>query len=224
MINLYLKLKYLFCLDFVIVIFLIILFTCTKIFYNPIKLDSPILVADSTLKCTFSELSQHNLNLISSLEMRETLGANSILSNNDGLRQTRSIYIGVIGILLTFIFTRRDNNKAYIIILSLIVLFYGLDIHLKDLIQRSIDSNQITSHALDSIVKQKPIDNIWYNIDYSKRNLQYPNIRDARIFRKLNAAFNPNIVQIVFFLFPFVAIYMILTIKYRKIDKKINTT
>ena len=201
---------------------LFILVICTKVFYNSVKLDSQILFADSTLKVTPSKLSQHNLDLISTLQMRETLGHNSILSSNDGLRQTRSIYIGVIGVLLTFIFSKLNdknqiaNNKVYIIILILIVLFYGIDVHLKDLKQMITDSNKITSSSLDFIVKQKPPDYIWYNIDYSKRNLQYPEIKNARIFRKLNEAFNPDITEIVFFILPFISIYILMSFKYLK--------
>jgi hypothetical protein len=168
------------------------------------------------LQATRLELSNHNLNLISSLKMRESLGANSILSSEGGVRQTRSIYIGIIGVLLTFLFNRNGNRKTYIVLLSLIILFYGLDIHLVDLIQRSSDVKQITSDALDLIVKQNPTDSIWYNINYSLRDSQFPKFHDTRIFRKLNSAFHPNIDQMVFFIFPFIAIYIGSTFPYRK--------
>jgi hypothetical protein len=148
--------------------------------------------------------------------MRETIGNNSILASDDGLRQTRSIYIGIIGILLTFVFSKQNYQKAYVIILILVILFYGLDIHLSDLIQRTRDSNQMTAHALNQIVKQTPIDCTWYDIDYSKIKAQSHEVESVRIFRKMNAAFNPDFVQMVFFLFPFIAIYIMSTWNYRK--------
>ena len=204
----------------IIIIFsLLSIFLCAESFYEPVKIDASILIADSSSQVTPSELFNHNVNLVSSLQMRESLDANSIISSNDGIRQTRSIYIGIVGILLTFVLTKNNKYGTYVILLCIIITFYGLDIHLSDLLQRSIVSKRITSNSLDLIVKEKPFDKIWYDINYSTRNFQFIRFHDTRIWRKLKAAFHPEIVQLSFFIFPFITIYLILLFRSRR-----NTT
>jgi hypothetical protein len=203
-------------LDIIILLLLISFFICGRIYYEPIKIDSPILYPDSSFHTSNTELFAHNADLISTLQERESLEANSISSENNGLRQTRSIYIGIIGVLLTFVFRKNERNNAYIIILVLIFLFYGLDIHLVDAINRSTDSKTITSKALELVINQKPNDAIWCDVNYTQRNSQFDKMHDTRIPRKLLAAFNPDIVQTIFFVLPLVIIYIISTFKYRK--------
>jgi hypothetical protein len=146
-------------LDIIIIFILITLYICANTFNQPLRLNFQILVADNSLQVTPSELSAHNLNLISTLQSRESSGVNAIISGNNGLTQTRNIYIGIIGVLLTFVFSRKGDYKIYLVILSLIILFYGLDIHLSDLIQRSTEFNAVNSRSLELKVRLSPTDN-----------------------------------------------------------------
>ena len=225
--NLLLKRVFVFIvLDFILFLLLIILFFISKTFNEPIfsnkifneptKDSLTIVVPDSNVQATNSELSIHNTKLISTLQLRESLGSNSILSETDGLRQTRSIYIGILAALLTFIFGKNNNYKVYRIPLILIIIFYGLDLHLEDLIRRSTYFNEITSNSLDSIVTQKPYESIWYEINYTQRNLQFDNFHNSRIVRKFNAIFDPDIAQSVFYISPLIVVYILLTLRYRK--------
>jgi hypothetical protein len=148
--------------------------------------------------------------------MRESLEANSVSVQNDGINQLRSIYIAIIGILLTYIISRDDKIIGYIVILVLIALFYGLEIHLGDLSTLSVNSKKITAEEIRKLVNQKTIENIWYNLNYAERDSIFPKIHDTRLPRKILAIFNPDLVHGVFFVLPFLFFYVTFNYKYYK--------
>jgi len=210
------RIKIFLWLDIILLLLLFVLFICGRIFYEPIKNNSPVLFSDTSLHVSRIDLQVHNTYLISTLQERESSDANSVSSENEGLRQTRSIYIAITCVILTFVFNKNESDNAYIFLLVLITLFYGLDIHLLDMLGRSTDSKNIASKALELVVKQRPNDSTWYDINNSERNYQFDRMHDTRIARKLCAAFQPDIVQTIFFVLPFFILYVISTLKYRK--------
>jgi hypothetical protein len=203
---------------------LIVLLSIGYTFYRPVKVDSTILFPDTSARVTRSDLLTHNGNLISTLQARESQDVSSLLSQGDGLRQTRSIYVGIFGALLALALHNRDSNKSYIAILCAIVLLYALDVHLLDLIDRTSDSKRITSNALDSLVAQRPTNNIWYDMNYIQRNSQFEDVHDARIARKIRSAFRPDIAQAVFYVLPFCVFYFVSTMRYRtKTERRLTS-
>jgi hypothetical protein len=186
------------------------------IYYEPKSYKAPILLADSSYEADNSELIDHNSKLISTLQMRESLEVNSISSQNDVINQLRGIYIAIIGILLTYVISKEDKIFPYLVILVLIGLFYGLEIHLADLSTLSKNSKLITAQELHTLVNQKSSENIWYNLNYSERDSIFPKIHDARYPRKVLAIFRPDLVEIVLFILPFLFVYSRFNYKYYK--------
>lgn len=173
-------------------------------------LNVPILMADSSYNADSSELVEHNSKLISTLQMRESLEVNSISSQNDGINQLRNIYIAIIAILLTYVISKGDKILPYIVILLIIGLFYGLEIHLGDLAKLSTGSKQLTSEELRKLVNQKSSENIWYNLNYVERDSIFLKIHDTRLPRKILAVFSTkDAVKGVLFVFPFFLVYCI---------------
>lgn len=208
-------------IDLVILLILALIYLIGQLSYEHVIIDSSILYPDTTLHFSNLDLLTHKKNLISTLQERESLDHNSILSVKDWISQTRSIYIGIVGILLTFILGKSENIKSYFVLLSIITLFYGLDIHLKDRKNISEQSKALTSNTLDDILNQRPNATIWYDINYTQRNNQFERAHNTRIPRKICKAFKPNIEQGLFFILPFVIVYRYSTFKYRgKLYKK----
>ena len=205
-------------IGFVILLIAIVIFFLYGHFSSePIEKNITILFADSTLIVSQTELSTHNINLISTLQGREAIDINSIVSQVSVIIQNRVIYMALIGIILTLLLrnNRKTNNSfIYIFLLILIISFYGLDIHQEDLLTRSEDSKEITSNALDYMVNLKPTDTSWYYIDYAQRNSMLFEKNSefcTRIPRKINAVFqkpNGNLIQIIYYIFPWGLIYL----------------
>ena len=193
-------------------IILLIFISCILgcLLYEPTKNDITILFHNDTLKVSPEDLSTHNMNLISTLQGRESTYINSIVSQEASIMQNRVIYMALIGVILTLLYKNNGNRNIYIILLFLIIFFYGLDIHQEDLLTRSAKTKGFTSKSLDFMVNLKPTDTIWYYIDYAERNskffekyTEFPN----RLYRKSHAAFKPKPIQFVYYFLPLIFIY-----------------
>jgi hypothetical protein len=91
-------------------------------------------------------------------------------------------------------------------------MFYALDIHLKDLLDRNISNRGVTSAALNYLVNKAPSDTIWYELKYTERDIQYTSIHNNRLPRKIINGFTPDITQMILFILPWFAIYICITI------------
>ena len=204
--------------DILLLVFIIVLYIIGNLFFEPIRFDAPILFPIDSIKANESELINHNSLLLSTLHERESSGINSISSEKDSIGQTRNIYIGILGILLTIILSNNSRTKKYLIMLFIIPAFFALDIHLHDLLTRSIDSKDIISIAINKLVNQQPNVDTWYQLNYNDRDLQYDNLSDFdfRIPRKVRAIFHLDIFRFFFFIIPWFIIYFVWTSPYRK--------
>lgn len=189
-----------------------------------LKPDSTFFLYVDSLKVSQIELSTHNKNLISTLQERESSNIYSIESQIESLRQTQTIYIIIIGVILTVVFRiygkneKKFTKKFFIIILLafLILLFYGLDIHQKDLIMRSYKAKSVTSVALDSLVNRKANDNIWYKIDYANKKERLDSLIISSKPRKIYAMLQKpcpdytkkDLIQIALYIIPFIIVYI----------------
>lgn len=189
-------------------ILLIIYFTVP---IEQIKFNSSILIQVDSTKATSNSILNHNERLISSLQVRESLDANSMFSQIDGIRQTRSIYVAIIGIILTLIFSNSKIERVfvYLSLLVIIFIFYGLDIHLEDLLERSKQTKDLTSNALNTLINEVPQDSIWYELNYKSRNIEFEKLSTTSFCRKLINMFHPSdAVHVILYIIPLPIFYL----------------
>jgi len=193
-------------------IVLILLYLVGTSFYVPVKIDSFLLFPNDTLTASYLEVSNHNSNLLSTLQVRKAWNTSSISNETDGILQTRAIYIAIVSIILTISIKQNKNRLTFYLIIILITMFYALDIHLKDLLDRNISNRGVTSAALNYLVNKAPSDTIWYELKYTERDIQYTSIHNNRLPRKIINGFTPDITQMILFILPWFAIYICITI------------
>ena len=206
----------------IVAIFCVLGYVC----YKPISSDIPILFHTDTLHVSYKDILINNSNLISTLQEREVSDRNSVTSQDDGIRATRSIFVGLMGILLVLIFNKkkRHTDHIYILILGLILTFFFLDIHLDDLKYRSALNQHTNSIALDTILEHSTIDTSWFYLDYGIRNSKIDSLGEfsIRFSRKIHSVFElpPKIDRIIFYLLPLILVYLVLTKKNREKENK----
>lgn len=176
---------------FVPLIILCALYFYGSINYKVTKFEVSLLVPNDSLQATPPDLLNHNTNLISTLQERESWSTNSISSEQNGILQTRSIYIGIVSIILSFMLGKKEQRKAYLIfMLVLISGFFALDIHLEDLLDRNVKNRGVSSEALEILINQPPTADTWYDLNYEKRNRLFEELNKRRHPRKIHNAFN----------------------------------
>ena len=194
-----------------------------KISYEEIR----ILFPNDSLDFSYSDLSKHNANLISTLQERESWNMSSISSDKTVILQFQGIYIGVISILLVLaVRTIRNRKNTLISMLVIILVFFLLDIHLEDLLERNIESYRLTGKSLNILINQKPNNPVWYELKYDStdflpndslynklREVRYNKIKEDRHVRKIHSVFDlHNPVQDIFYRGPLILIYIWLAV------------
>jgi len=206
-----------------IIFILVIIFTSPTQMYNEISLwqnKISTLKKDTVLTVSFERAYAQRQNILSVLQNRESIGGSQYSSHENELTQSRTIYFGILAVLMSIIFSKDLNNKTSIIVilLGLIIIMYLLDVHTEDLMKRELDANYLTISEVHYLLNRQPCDSTWYSISTYDFAIQLgkASIRPDRWVRKIIQAFNPSGVQFVYYFVPFILFYLFLV---RKINK-----
>ncbi len=178
----------------------------------PINPNTDILIAKDSSKNYNDQFFQHNSELISLLQERETTGDNLTSSSEEGRRQTKTIYIAVFAILIPTLLNKDRINKIPILIgLSIyIMIMYGLDVHQEDMFKRGQLTQGITHHALESLIDTTAKGNIRYLLNYKAASAQWDSAGKSmsdRFYRKLWYAGDMNPEHVVYYIIPWVLLF-----------------
>ena len=126
--------------------------------------------------------------------------------------QIRLFYVAILAGLSTLLFHNNlmSRKKIRIVLLTLIILIYFLEVHKNDLYKRQLAVYHIKDAAIHSLAHLDPTDSTWYSIEYDSVRAKWNNACDknnARI-RKLIASTRPNPEQIIFYVIPFGALFV----------------
>ena len=171
-----------------------------------------------SLLFTKNELVEHNKIIISTLQEREATRDNISVSRENNLRETRTIYVALLGIILAIVFNQK-NNKKWIIFLLLLLIggIYSIEVHIKDLLHREQGCCSVLHRSVEEIVSTDKIYNEYFVLNYDELlNQQYKAGDDSRLYRKLWKAYDPDLEQIVLYLVPSVLIYIWLLVAMKK--------
>lgn len=155
-----------------------------------------------------NEIVEHNKIIISTLQVREATRDNAIVSRENNLREIRTIYVALLGIILAIVFNQKNNKKWVIFwLLLLIGSMYMIEVHLKDLLHREQGCCAVVHRSVEEIVNTDKIYDEYFVINYDELLNQQDKAHDNRIYRKLWKAFDPDLEQWVLYVIPFLLIY-----------------
>jgi len=184
----------------------------------PVQLNTKLLFQVDSIKANKSDILKHNEILITFLEERESADKASVNSHEDGLRQSRSVYLAIIGVMFTIIFRAQSDKQFHLVTLLIITLMYGLDIHLEDLIAREQVARDLDARSTESLINFAPTDTTWISFHSAIRDSLIAKSTEGSRLRKLTAATKPNLFQLFYFLVPFIVVYWLGTSDWRKIQ------
>jgi hypothetical protein len=166
--------------------------------------DSSMVKVDQSKSFSSAETMIHNDKLSVKIQGDMASESNGISSQGASRQQTRVIYVGILTAIVTICFRTARNGQITIegYIPLLIVSMYGVDVHLADLTQRSIDHYYVQGRALEELVNLEPDCTKWYVIrqDYMKERGKFA--EDSCQTRKAYNAFRPSLDQSVFYIAP----------------------
>ena len=158
---------------------------------------------------TRNEIVEHNKIIISTLQEREATRDNSSVSRENNLRETRTIYVALLGIILAIVFNQKKNKKPVIFFLLLLICgIYSIEVHIKDLLHREQGCCSIVHRSVEEIVSTDKIFREYFVLNYGEFLNQQYKARDDRLYRKLWKAYDPDWEQIVLYVLPFGIIYL----------------
>lgn len=197
---------------------------CVLIFFfcKPFKNDqsqssAQILFPIDSLATTNSGVATHNSFLISVLLERESTADQLLSSGTTDLTQIRNINLAIIGIILTL--TYSDNRRkriGEIIILTLLPFMLYNEVSREDELIRHNIKNQATHLAIQKILNSNHSMSPWYEIDYRETEKQLQIASEHSLMRKFSLASQLNISRIIFYMMPWILIYISATVKSRK--------
>ncbi|MFZ1517645.1 MAG: hypothetical protein WAU11_02660 [Ignavibacteriaceae bacterium] len=156
-----------------------------------------------------NEIVEHNKIIISTLQEREVTRDNAIFSRENNLREIRTIYVALLGIILAIVFNQK-NNKKWVIFLLLLLIggIYSIEVHVKDLLDRGQGCCTVVHRSVEEIVNSDKIYSEYFVINFDKLLNQQYEAHNYRYSRKLWKAVHPDWEQIVLYVFPCALIYI----------------
>jgi len=210
--------KWGFILSFVLPYFLSLVINLTAEPSQPMDDSISVLQKVDNIMVSQEIVSTHNQNILNLLQERESLVGNQHSSHENELTQTRTIYFGILAVLLSLLFSIGTGNKTpdekfsgYKILLCLIFVMYLLDVHIVDSLEREAYSIHFTAMMIEKQLNTNPYDSTWYSINYSdyKKQLDKASKWSDRWYRKFIKTFHPSLVQIAYYLIPFTILHFI---------------
>jgi hypothetical protein len=174
----------------------------------------PILIKIDSLSESKYFSVEHNSTLINSLQQKVQSQQDGIIALENNEVEARNFYTVILLGILSIVFSNLEKNfRTYIIILGLAFIFimYFVDIHYKDMKERSNYTKNIQKENIDALVNSYPNNKSWYELNYVKLNTYVYKVSEfnKRIPRKIKDLFRPDLPQIVFYIFPWIVLYVL---------------
>lgn len=179
-----------------------------------IPLTTPILFRVDSIHVKASDILAHNSAIRTFLHENMAMDVSSMTAQENVKMQTRSFYVIILVALLSFMLgnSKSQHPKNFIekILLFIVILIFLIEVHNDDLNKRTNISFDVKGVAVQKLLNTNINNTIWYNVSPDTLNSELYKIHEVknRWLRKLQAACDPNAEQIVFYLVPFIAVYL----------------
>lgn len=193
---------------------------------------APVLKPDTLIQRTPSEISSHNAIWRAILVERAAMENAGAIARESAKIQTRGFYLAILAALWAFLFRFNDSTSRLslhaaptarqfssftdlhakqnvrVILLSLIVVAYALEVHQDDLSNRYRSALNCYGQAINQLSDSTAMASTWQVFDYTKVTQQMNNASDLTVKwpRLLLAAARPTDVQTVLYILPLIAI------------------
>jgi hypothetical protein len=179
---------------------------------NVINTDIKVFRTVDSLSAKFAsdQILNHNNLVISTLQERESTAYNLRMSRESDIKQSRTIYIAILVVLLSLLFNMKnitiDLNIKLLLIITIFVS-YLVEVHSYDLLQRQDNCVEIIARSTEEIINSYSLNSTWFTLDYNKYLRQIDEASKGSFIRKLIRATHPDIEQIGIYILPFVIIF-----------------
>jgi hypothetical protein len=100
--------------------------------------------------------------------------------------------------------------------LVVILPMYFLDVQTQDLLARQDQGLEISTNALEKLTNLYSTDTTRYFLEHKDILAQFQQASSGSFCRKVYLALHPNVDRFVFYVFPWLLVYFITTLPYRK--------
>ena len=192
------------------VLFVLMLVSCTFFRHTtspemPIQDTTSILRIDS-MAIAPAELNEHNAQLLNNLEVAAAISASLRVSRDDNRIQARFFYSAMLVGLVSLLISKRQLAP---LLVAVTIMMYGIDVHLADLDARNLAADRVIKKATTHLVNLEPLERQWYSLHDSLLNVQIDSARAQSHYRKLYAAFDPGLEQVIYYIFPLTLGYIL---------------
>ena len=157
---------------------------------------------------------ERNSALISILQESISKDISSSDNRVNIINQFRLFYVAILSALVTLIYgANKASNQIRIYLLFFIVCIYGLEVHHNDLNYRLDNFRKVKHRDIEFLINMNPNNTTWYNVIPSDTlwNGNKDVESSARLtneFRKLVKICQPDLDQVVIYIFPWVFLFL----------------
>jgi hypothetical protein len=206
----------------------LVLITSFILFFVTVKPKSPIDKEIRVVKLInpnavpSNQILDHNNKIISTLLQRESIAFDILITKEGFIKQARTIYVAIITLLLSLMFSKQlENVKKYIelILILLIGMMYLVETHSIDLLERQETCVEIISRSTEKVVNTQSLDSVLYFLDYEKYISEIKAASNGRHIRKYLRACHPDLDQTIYII-PLIFIFILFNNSVYRKDKK----
>ncbi len=152
---------------------------------------------------------QHNALLISILVQRESAYIGYDTGEEGLMWQARLFYAAIVaGLSVTLLTGNKKRRPTQWVLMFIIFLMYFVEIHLQDVATRARASTFATAEGIDFLANANQADSTWFSLNYSKLSAQQEQASRTHLCRKLTNALYPDVIQIAFYVLPFLILLL----------------
>lgn len=199
-------------IDWIIIIFTFVIAVVGILSSQGNPFDKRHLLLTDSLKVPEVELARHLDILLQTAESQHGIHVQVLLANEENRMQARIFFITAFIALASMVFTATNSKIRQVMpysALAFTVLFYLLDVHMRDLSDRQIPIRDELRNTMVEITKEPLDDSCWYRINWPRIDRMFQEAYEHRWSRKTCLVFNPNIEQSVFYFAPIFLLFLI---------------
>ncbi len=153
----------------------------------------------------------HNQSLVDVLERQISTITAAAATREQSKTQARLSYCAILAGAAALLANRsaKARTKVACIAIVLIIAMYAMDVHFKDVIQRTIEANSVSEEAAYTLYNSQPNNLSWSSLDTQALIPKLKAAEDESFMRKIKLMTYPDAEQKVYYLFPLCFLYFV---------------
>ncbi len=198
--------------DLIIIFFTVIIAAIGILSAQGNPFDKRHLLLTDSLNVPAVERERHLDILLRTVESQHGIHVQVYLANEANRMQARIFFITAFAALASVAFASKTPKIRQVVsylAFAFTVLFYLLDVHMRDLSDRQIPIRDELRNTMIAITKVHTVDSLWYEINQTRIDSMFQSAYEHRWARKKCLVFHPNFEQIVFYFVPIFLLFLI---------------